>query len=155
METVSITFKYTQAEYVKAERQYLLASKTITKMNVVVLAIYLPFSLLYLFFSSFSVLSIVAAGVAIFALIAGCALYFYIPAYKFRATAKYQETYHLAFSKDGIEFKTTTIHSELKWDVYSELWESNDFYFLIHAPRRPTLISRRSSTPPSSKQAFR
>jgi len=154
METMELTFKYAQSEYVKAEQQYLFASKTITKTSVIILALYLPASLIYLFFSSFSTLSIVAATIAIFATIAGCTLYFYIPAYKFKKTAKYHEEYRLTFSNAGIKFKTPSIDSELKWNIYSAIWESNDFYFLIQAPRMYTLIPKRVFESSAAKQAF-
>lgn len=154
METVALTFTYTQDEYVTAERQYLFASKTFTKTSVVALAVYLPASLFFLYFSSFGIWSILAVGVALFALIAGCGLYFYMPVYKFKTTSKYHEEYSLTFSNDAIQFATPTIHSELKWGVYSEIWESNDFYFLIQAPRMYTLIPKRVFSSPDAQQAF-
>lgn len=154
METVNLTFRYTQEEYVKSERQYLFASKIITKTSIVVLAIYLPFSLLYFILSSFSVLSTIALGIAIVVSVMGCVLYFYMPAYKFKKTSKYHEEYNVAFSNDGIKFKTPTINSELKWEIYSELWESDEFYFLVQALRIYTLIPKRVFQDSSTKQAF-
>ena len=154
MDAVELTFKYTRDEYVKAERQYLFASKTITKTSIVVLCVYFPLSLFSIFFSSFGALSVVALAVALFALIGGCFLYFYMPAYKFKQTSKYHEEYNLAFAKDGIKFSTPTINSKLKWDVYSELWESGDFYFLIQAPGMYTLIPKRAFANEGERQTF-
>lgn len=154
MESVELKFKYTQSEYVKAERQYLIASKTISKTSIIVLAVYLPFSCLYLFLSSFSALSIISIVVALLALILGCILYFYTPVHKFVATSKYHEEYSLTFWNDRINFKTQTIDSELKWSVYSELWESNDFYYLIQAPRMYTLIPKRTFHNHEAQKAF-
>jgi len=154
MESVELVFKYTQSEYVKAERKYLFASKTITKTSVVVLALYFPASINYLFFSSFSTPSVIAAAIAIFAAAVGSLLYFYIPAYKFKRTAKYHEEYNLTFSNVGIKFKTPSIDSELKWSVYSEFWESGDFYFLIQAPQMYALIPKRVFESPAVKQTF-
>lgn len=154
MDTVALQFNYTQAEYVKADRQYLFASRTITKTSVVVLAIYLPFSVFYLFFSSFCICSILALMIGVLCLMLGCILYFFIPGYKFRQTAKYQEEYHLAFSNDAILFQTPTLHSELKWDIYSALWESDDFYFLIQAPRHYTLLPKRAFASLATQQSF-
>ena len=144
MDTISLTFKYTQAEYVKADRQHLIASKTISKTSIVVLAAYLPASVLYFLFSSFSVLSIITVVIAVVAAITGSALYFYIPSYRFKQTSKYHDEYILAFSGSGIKFKTPSIDSELKWNIYSEIWESKDFYFLIQVPKLYTLIPKRA-----------
>ena len=154
MNTVSLTFKYTQSEYVKAERRYLFASKTISRTTVVILAAYFLFAVVYLFLSAFSLWSILALAVAVFAGIMGSVLYFYIPVYKFKSTAKYQEEYFLEFSAGGIKFKTATIDSELKWAVYSEAWECEEFYFLVQAPRMYTLIPKRAFPGSSEKSAF-
>lgn len=154
MEMVELTFKYTQDEYIKAERQYLFASKTITKTSVVILAIYFLLSLVYFFQSSFGVLSIICIGIALFALITGCILYFYMPVYKFKKTSKYHEEYNLTFSKDGIKFKTSTINSKLSWNIYSEIWESEDFYFLIQAKQIYTIVPQRAFLNLATKQTF-
>lgn len=154
MKTVELTFRYTQDEYVKAHRQYLFASKTITKTSVIILAIYLPIVIFYLFLSSFHLLGIIAVLIGLVALVIGCVLYFYIPVHQFKETLKYQEEYNLVFTNDNINFKTPTINTILNWDIYSEVWESNDFYFLIQAPRIYALIPKRAFTNVLMKQAF-
>ncbi|NLO85657.1 MAG: YcxB family protein [Clostridiales bacterium] len=154
MDTVELVFEYTQAEYIKAERQYLFASKTITKTSIVVIALYLPFSIYYLLSSSCSVLSIIALAVALLGLLMGWGIYFWLPAYKFQQTAKYHEEYHVTFSQDRIIFQTPTIDSDLKWDIYSEIWSSDDFYFLIQAPRIYSLMPKRAFASPAVRQAF-
>jgi len=81
-------------------------------------------------------------------------LYFYIPLYNFRITPKYTEEYNLTFSSSGITFKTPSIDSIIKWDVYSEIWESNDLYFLIQSPRMYTLIPERVFGSPVEMRVF-
>ena len=151
---VELTFRYTQAEYIKADRHYLIASKTISKTSIVVLAIYLPASFLYLFLSSFSAPGIVFTTIGVVAAIVGSTLYFYTPLYKFKTTPKYNEEYTLTFSNSGITFKTPSIDSIIKWDMYSEIWESKDFYFLIQAPRIYTLIPKRAFRGPVEMRMF-
>lgn len=143
MEPVKLTFKYTQNEFVKAERQYLFASKTITKVSIVIGVLYLIFSIFYLFLTSFSVLGIVAIVVALFAMTLGSYIYFIAPVYKFKNVSKYQEKYHLAFTHDDIHFQTPSIDSRLKWNIYSEVWENDSFYYLIQIPRVYTIIPKR------------
>ncbi|WP_242866010.1 YcxB family protein [Desnuesiella massiliensis] len=60
----------------------------------------------------------------------------------------------MVFLKGIIKWKTSNIESELKWDIYSELWESDDFYFLIQAPRMYTLIPKRVFEDQEEKQTF-
>lgn len=56
-----------------------------------------------------------------------------MPILKFKQAEKYHEEYTLIFSKNIIRFKTPSIESELKWNIYSMLWENHDFYYLIQA----------------------
>jgi len=154
METVELTFKYTQDEYVKADRKYLIASKTISKTNIVILAIFLPASIFYLFFTSFSVPGILFTSIGVVAAVIGCTLYFYIPSYKFKITPKYSEEYTLTFSDNGISFKTPSIDSTINWDMYSEIWEGKEFYYLIQSPRMYALIPKRVFNSPDEMRMF-
>ena len=154
MDAVTITFKYTRAEYVRADRQYLIASKTISKTSVVILAIFLPASLLYLFLSSFNIPGMIFVAIGVVAAIVVSILYFYMPIYKFKITPKYNEEYTLVFSNSGITFKTPGIDSTIKWDMYSEIWEINDFYFLVQAPRMYALIPKRAFKSPVEMRMF-
>ncbi|BCJ94456.1 hypothetical protein acsn021_20250 [Anaerocolumna cellulosilytica] len=109
MEMTEISFKYTQDEYVKAERQYLFGSKTITKTSVAVLTIYLLFSIMYLFLSAYSEISIIFLGIALFALVTGDTLYFYIPVYKFKKTSKYSTQKSIFKSGGQTRFRENSI----------------------------------------------
>ena len=60
----------------------------------------------------------------------------------------------LVFSKETIKFKTQSIESEMKWDIYSALWENHDFYYLIQSPRIYTLIPKRVFKDLNEKQLF-
>lgn len=154
MEIVELKFQYTQSEYVRAERQYLIANKTIHKYDIALAALFLVFSAAYMFLSSFSILSISVFGLVIIVTALGCYLYLFMPVLKFKQTAKYHEEYMLIFSKDTIHFKTSGIESDIKWDMYSALWDNNDFYYLIQAPRIYTLIPKRTFKDQNEKKAF-
>lgn len=154
LETVELRFQYTQSEYIKAERQYLISSKTIHKYDIALVAVFLLLSVVYMLFSSFSVFSILIFGLIIVVTALGSYLYILMPILKFKQTAKYHEEYTLVFSKENIKFKTQSIDSEVKWDIYSALWESHDFYYLIQAPRLYTLIPKRVFKDLNEKQLF-
>lgn len=153
MESVKLTFEYTKDEYVRAERQYLFASKIITKTSVVALVICLLFSVTYVLLwpdvigTIFLVATLLTMGI-------GCVLYFYIPHYQWRHTAKYHQEYQLIFSGDSIYFKTPTIDSHLDWTIYAALWENEEFYFLIQAPRMYAILPKRAFASPSDAQRF-
>jgi len=42
----------------------------------------------------------------------------------------------------------------LKWSIYSDLWESDDFHYLIQAPRMYSLIPKRAFESHAEKQRF-
>jgi hypothetical protein len=69
-----------------------------------------------------------------------------LPTAQFRAMSKFQEEYFLSFSHDGIVFKTASINSVLKWDIYSELLESDDFFYIVQNSKLYTLIPKRVFT---------
>lgn len=154
METLELKFQYTQSEFVRAERLYLIANKTIHKYDLVLVAVFLLFSVVYMLFSSFSLFSILVFGVVTITTVLGSYVYIFMPILKFKQTTKYHEEYTLVFSKETIRFTTPSIKSELKWNIYSELWDSHDFYYLIQAPRLFTIIPKRIFKDLNEKQAF-
>lgn len=95
-----------------------------------------------MFLYSFRLFSVLIFGLVIIVIAMGCYLYFFMPVLKFRQTAKYHEEYTLKFTEDTIYFKTPSIESELKWNVYSALWDNQDFYYLSQAPRIYALIPK-------------
>lgn len=154
METVALTFQYTQREYVRAARQYLLINKTVHKYDIPLAAVFLVFSVAYLFFSSFGILSILCFGAVVVVTALGCTLYFFMPILKFKQTAKYQEAYTLVFSRDMISFQTASIASEMKWTLYTALWDTHEFYYLIQAPRIYAVIPKRAFKSQTEQQVF-
>ena len=79
LETVELRFQYTQSEYIKAERQYLISSKTIHKYDIALVAVFLLLSVIYMLFSSFSVFSILIFGLIIVVTALGSYLYILMP----------------------------------------------------------------------------
>lgn len=73
---------------------------------------------------------------------------------KYKNTSKFHEAYTLIFSEDAIYFKTDSIDSELQWDVYSELWHNDNFYYLIQGVRMYTLIPKRVFKDSDEQEAF-
>lgn len=154
MEQVDIKFQYTEKEYVKAVRKYLLVTDTIKKLDLVLAIIGVPCALVYFFLASynwFSILLLVCA--VLFTGFIGLQ-YLYVPVLTFRKTPKFKEEYHLTFTADGILFETATIHSELKWDAYTAFWESEDCYYLVQEEHVYTILPKRAFGGDAEKLAF-
>jgi len=154
MEQVDIKFQYTEQEYAKAVRKYLLVTDTIKKLDLVLAIIGVPCALVYFFLASynwFSILLLVCA--VLFTGFIGLQ-YLYAPVLTFRKTPKFKEEYHLTFTAEGILFETATIHSELKWDAYTAFWESEDCYYLVQEEHIYTILPKRVFGNDAEKLAF-
>ena len=154
MKSVGLIFRYTQNEYIKAEKQFLIANKIIRKYDPIIATAFLLFSMAYLFLSQFGTFSIVFSAITLIVLILGSFIYFCLPFLKFKHTSKYHQEYALVFTNDAIRWKTPSVESELKWNIYSEIWVSNDFYYLFQAPRVYTLIPKRAFAKEEDMQTF-
>ncbi len=75
LETVELRFQYTQSEYIRAERQYLISSKIQNKYDIALIAVFLLLSVVYMLFTSFSTFSILIFGLVIFVTALGSYLY--------------------------------------------------------------------------------
>jgi hypothetical protein len=145
VDSVEVRFQYTEREYVKAEREYLFAGRVLSKFIIVFIPLFFVFSLYSLVASRMSpYVGIFSLAVSVVGILFELALYFYVPRRNFKITSKLREKYFLKFSTDGIVFKTQTIDSSLKWDIYSALWESDDFYYLVQQSGNFTLIPKRA-----------
>jgi len=154
MEQVDIRFQYMEQEFVKAVRKYLLATGTIKKVDMVLAVIGVPCALIYWFISPAEWLSvlllvctIVLSGVIGF-------LYFFGPVLSFRKTPKYGQEYHLNFSEERILFETAEINSELKWEIYTALLESEDCYYLVQTKQIYSVVPKRAFAGDAEKLAF-
>ena len=154
METIVITYEYSRNEFVKATQQYLLANGTIRKYDPAIVVVFLLFSVCFRFFFDLTTLGVILFVITLlFSAFAGL-LYFYMPVLLYKRNPKYHEAYTLAFSKDSINFKTPSIDSVIQWSAYAELWESEDFYFLIQAPRAYSVIPKRTFKDAADQQVF-
>lgn len=154
MEQVNINFQYTEKEYVKAVRKYLLVTDTIKKLDMILAIIGVPCALVYFFLSAFNWFSILLLVCAVmFTGFVGLQ-YLYVPVMTFRKTPKFKEEYHLTFTAEGIWFETTTIHSELQWNTYTIFWESEDCYYLVQEKQIYTILPKRAFAGDAEKLAF-
>ena len=144
LKPVELVFTYTKQEYLRAARHYLLASKTITLRNVVLVGVLVVFALAYGIWGGFNTGSVVLLVLGGVVLLLGCTLYFYIPARSYSKTGKYHEEYRLAFTGEGIHFTTPSIDSQIGWATYTDAWESREVFYLITGPQAYTVVPKRA-----------
>ncbi|MDR1020013.1 MAG: YcxB family protein, partial [Synergistaceae bacterium] len=139
-DSTQTTFETEELSY----RLYLLADRVIAGTFARGFILFFSaFSIYYLFSSGFGTLGVLCCALSSVAIAIELMLYFYIPHRNFVNSPKLQEGYLLIFSPDEIIFKTQSIDSKLKWDIYSAIWESRDFYFLVQPSKNYTLVPKR------------
>jgi hypothetical protein len=133
MESIQLSFKYTEEEYLAAARLFLWRSRE-TLIRLVVTFAFLSFGLILL-------LSLISFALPLWAtislsLLVGVALFhgfFYdLPRRYFRGDPKFRDEYSLTFSDEGIGFKTRNIDASVAWSLYTGVIENKNFYLLIY-----------------------
>lgn len=142
MEKIELKFKYTKEEYVKSFREYLLLTKTIKKRDMIIAVLVIMFSTIWLILSE-EILSVVCLLCGVLFLLLLCNLYYWVPGRNFSQNSKFREEYNLTFSDEGIQFKTESINSDLKWSTYVDSIENAEFFYLIQAKQVFTVIPKR------------
>jgi len=74
--------------------------------------------------------------------------------YFFNRNPKFLETYHLAFSDEGIHFKTESLDSNVAWTYYTRVLENDTVVLLIYGTRMYTVIPTRAFSDSSQRAEF-
>jgi len=75
--------------------------------------------------------------------------------HRFKRNPKFGETNNIDFSDEGIHFKTSSIDSKLKWDIYDGLLEDEELFVLPYGGQMYTVIPKRCFTEPEMTVTFR
>jgi hypothetical protein len=63
---------------------------------------------------------------------------------RFAKDKKFNEEYEISFNDQGIHFKTTSINSEIKWNFYTRVWETQKFFYIFYGKDIFSLIPKRA-----------
>jgi hypothetical protein len=142
MDSIELIFTYSRQEYIRAIRRYLRKRLRF--------GLFLSIGLLTtgggLYFlltdgvSFYSLILLILSAILLLILFLGV---FYIPVLTYNRQTQYKDEYRLKFSPAHIEFKTSVIDSKIEWIFYSEIWESDKFYYLLNTKRNITIIPKR------------
>ena len=131
METVNLSFRYAEQDYVRALRAH-YASRLRLPLDIAVIAAVAIVGAYEWRSGShgFGIISLCVSGVLAVMLVAAFAV---IAGVAFRRQPKFRDEYSLTFSPQGIHFRTTHIDSDLKWDMYT--WALIDAHYpLLRLP---------------------
>jgi YcxB-like protein len=152
-ETVSLLFRYTESDYVRALRAH-YSSRLRLRIDIVA-AIVVALLGVHFWRSPdyhwLSVICLVVSFVLIFMLFAAFVV---VPPFAFRSEPKFRDEYSLTFSQDGIHFRTANIDSQLQWSLYSRALIDEHSYVLYYGSRQFTVIPKRVFQNAEQQQLF-
>ena len=158
MESVQLSFKYTEEEYVAAARLFMWRSKE-TLIRLVVSFAFLSLGLILLLWLIdvglplwFTISLLLLVGLALFH-----GFFLDLPRRQFRGDPKFRDEYSLTFSNEDIRFKTRSIEASVAWSLYTGVTENENFYLLIYGKNIASLsiIPKRAFRDFKQEAAFR
>lgn len=75
--------------------------------------------------------------------------------YRFARNPKFRELNQISFGEEEIHFRTTSIDSKLKWDLYDGVLENEQLILLTYGGQMYSVIPKRCFKDPGSLEAFR
>jgi hypothetical protein len=158
-ESVHISFRNTETEYMAATRFYYLHSRELVTRLIVTFVLF-AVGLVVLFplildYSlpipvSLFLLGIVGAGWFHRAVID-------LPRRHFRGDPKFRDEYHLTFSDAGIQFQTLNMSSMIAWNFYTGVIENDKFYLMKygHYIHSVSIVPKRAFKDSGQETTFR
>jgi len=152
METVDLSFRYVEQDYVRAMRAHYAARLRLPLdvgviLGVAVVGVYEWQS------GSHGVGIALLCVSGIFALML-LAAFIMIPRISFRSQPKFRDEYSLRFSPQGIHFRTAHIDSDLQWDMYTGALVDAYSFILYYGTQQFTVIPKRVFQDDSQQQMF-
>ncbi len=151
--TVNLLFRYIESDYVRALRAH-YASRLRLRLDIVVVVALVGIGI-YLWQSPSSHwLGVACVSIAALFSLMLITAFTVIPPLAFRREPKFRDEYSLAFSAEGIHFRTAHIDSQLQWSMYSRALIDAHSYALYYGTRQFTVIPKRVFQSSEQQQAF-
>ena len=152
METVNLSFRYAEEDYVRAMRAHYASRLRLpldiaVTVGVAVLGAYEWQSGSH----AFGVTLLCVSGIFALILVAAFAV---IPRISFRSQPKFRDEYSLRFSPEGIHFQTAHIDSDLQWGMYTSALVDAYSFILYYGTQQFTVIPKRVFQDGSQRQTF-
>ena len=152
METVNLSFRYAEQDYVRALRAHYASRLRLPLdialiVGVAVVGAYEWRVGLHVF--GITLLSV--SGIFALMLITAFAV---IPTIAFRRQPKFRDEYSLTFSPEGIHFQTANIDSDLKWGMYTSALVDAYSFILYYGSQQFTVVPKRVFRDMSQRQTF-
>jgi membrane associated rhomboid family serine protease len=152
-QAVSLSFRYTEAEYIAAVRQYFdpFRAKFLLGLGVAFVAL----GLFTGFVSSDYIMQWFLTITGLLALWLFYRNYYVAPRRWYKRSPVLREEYHLQYSDAGIVFRSKDINANYQWSLYQQVAENEQFYYLIYGGQSFSVIPKRAFTTDEQERAFR
>jgi len=152
METVNLSFRYAEQDYVRAMRAHYASHLRLpldiaVVVGVAALGAYESWSGSH----GFGITLLGVSGVFALMLVAAFGI---VPTIAFRSQLKFRDEYSLRFSPQGIHFRTAHIDSDLQWALYTGALIDAYSFILYYGSRQFTVIPKRVFQDVSQLQTF-
>jgi len=151
--TINLSFRYAESDYVRALRAH-YASHLRLRLDIVVTVVLLGTGAYLRRLPSLHWLGLACVVIAVAFALMLVAAFTVIPPLAFRREPKFRDDYSLAFSPEGIHFRTAHIDSQLQWSMYSRALVDTHSYILYYGSRQFTVIPKRVFQSVEQQQTF-
>ena len=152
METVNLSFRYAEQDYVRALRAHYASRLRLPLDIAVIVGVAVVGAYEWSVGShGFGITLLCVSGIFALMLIAAFAV---IPTIAFRRQLKFRDEYSLTFSPQGIHFQTANIDSDLKWGMYTGALVDAYSFILYYGSQQFTVVPKRVFRDISQRQTF-
>lgn len=151
---IILQFRYSETEYVEAAKFY-IHKRFHTKFSMAVALIVFSIGLAWRASGGDVVFGAVFIVLGAILFLLNCYTYFTLPQRWYKVNPLLREEYYLQFSDEGIVFRTKDAESTLKWGFYKDVWETDQFYFLLYGKDAFSLIPKRAFAEQEQERAFK
>jgi hypothetical protein len=152
METVNLSFRYAEQDYVRAARAH-YASRLRLPLDIAVIVGVAAIGS-YEVWSGSHGFGITLLSISVIFSLMLVAAFTIIPRIAFRRQPKFRDDYSLEFSPQGIHFRTANIDSDLKWSLYTSALVDAHSFILYYGSQQFTIIPKRVFQNFLQRQAF-
>lgn len=143
MNNIEIKFTYDKSEYINALNIYYRKRLRIP-LDIIVSSLAISSGLLMIILNGFNVLNVTITILGFLLILIPIFALYIFPTLVYNGDSKIKDEYTLLFTDNNINFKTSKINSNIEWNFYTQVWESNKFYYLISNQRSISIIPKRA-----------
>jgi hypothetical protein len=152
MDTVNLSFRYAEQDYVRAMRAHYVSRLRLPLDIAVIVGVAVGGAYAWRSGShGWGLTLLCVSGTFSLMLVAAFAV---IPTIAFRRQPKFRDDYSLSFSPQGIHFRTAHIDSDLKWSMYTSALVDAYSFILYYGTHQFTVVPKRVFQDVSQRQTF-